>query len=73
MREGQDDLRFPILIGDVGGTNARFAIVDSADSDASEPEIVRTASFPNIDGAIHAILDGIENRSPTAPGWCGRR
>ena len=66
MREGQDDLRFPILIGDVGGTNARFAIVDSADSDASEPEIVRTASFPNIDDAIHAILDGIENRPNSA-------
>ncbi len=66
MREGQEDFRFPILIGDVGGTNARFAIIDSAESEASEPKIVRTASFANIDDAIETILEGVDNRPSSA-------
>ncbi|MHA6641121.1 glucokinase [Mesorhizobium sp. A623] len=51
-------LRFPILIGDIGGTNARFSIVFDAVTEASEPIIVRTASFDTIDEAIRsAVLD----------------
>ncbi|WP_378946246.1 glucokinase [Mesorhizobium sp. ANAO-SY3R2] len=56
-------LPFPILIGDIGGTNARFAIVESADRPAGEPKIVQTASYPTIDEAILAVLDG----SPIRP------
>ena len=56
-------LPFPILIGDIGGTNARFAIVESADTDAGEPRIVQTASYASIDDAILAVLDG----SPVRP------
>ncbi|WP_442580426.1 glucokinase [Mesorhizobium sp. ASY16-5R] len=52
MTSEEEGLRFPILIGDVGGTNARFAIVDSPDSEAGEPRIVRTAEFATIDEAI---------------------
>ncbi len=51
-------LPFPILIGDIGGTNARFAIVESADKEAGEPRIVQTASYATIDDAILAVLDG---------------
>jgi glucokinase len=51
-------LRFPILIGDIGGTNARFSIVLDANSEAGEPQIVQTANFATIDEAIQAaILD----------------
>jgi glucokinase len=51
-------LRFPILIGDIGGTNARFSVVLDANSEASEPQIVQTASFKTIDEAIQAaVLD----------------
>lgn len=51
-------LRFPILIGDIGGTNARFSIVLDANSEASEPQIVQTANFATIDEAIRAaVLD----------------
>ena len=43
---------FPVLIGDLGGTNARFAIVPDADSPIEELPIVHTASFPTMDEAI---------------------
>ena len=52
MTPEEESLRFPILIGDVGGTNARFAIVESPDTEAGEPRIVRTAEFETIDDAI---------------------
>ncbi|RAZ90078.1 glucokinase [Mesorhizobium hawassense] len=51
-------LRFPVLIGDIGGTNARFSIVLDANSEATEPQIVQTANFKTIDEAIQAaVLD----------------
>jgi glucokinase len=66
MAEGHEQMRFPVLIGDVGGTNARFAIVDSAESEASEPRIVRTAEFPNIDDAVLAVLASEKSRPNSA-------
>lgn len=62
-REQTQALPFPILIGDIGGTNARFAIVASADAEAGEPRIVQTASYATIDDAILAVLEG----SPVRP------
>jgi glucokinase len=47
-----DHLPFPILIGDIGGTNARFALVEDADSHIARLPNVHTAGFPNIDDAI---------------------
>jgi glucokinase len=51
-------LNFPILIGDIGGTNARFALVVDA---YAEPKIfptVQTADFETIDDAIQtSVLD----------------
>ena len=56
--EDETGLRFPILIGDIGGTNARFSVVLDANAEASEPWIVQTADFPTIDAAIEAaVLD----------------
>ncbi|MBA3446369.1 MAG: glucokinase, partial [Pseudaminobacter sp.] len=56
--EEDDVLRFPILIGDVGGTNARFAIVVDANSEPGETRIVQTSDYSTIDDAIQAaILD----------------
>ncbi|TIX84144.1 MAG: glucokinase, partial [Mesorhizobium sp.] len=63
---GDDDtaLQFPVLIGDIGGTNARFSIVLDANSEPTEPQIVQTANFKTIDEAIQtAVLD----RSPVRP------
>jgi glucokinase len=56
--DDQTHLRFPILIGDIGGTNARFSIVLDANSEMSDPQIVQTAGFNTIDEAIQAaVLD----------------
>lgn len=56
--EDEKGLRFPVLIGDIGGTNARFSIVLDANSEATEPHIVQTANFRTIDEAIQAaVLD----------------
>lgn len=51
-------LRFPILIGDIGGTNARFSIVLDSNAQPSEPVIVKTADYATIDEAIQSsVLD----------------
>ncbi|NLS01855.1 glucokinase [Rhizobium sp. P32RR-XVIII] len=45
-------LPFPILIGDIGGTNARFSILPDASAEAINFPNVRTADFTTIDEAI---------------------
>lgn len=55
IAEGRD-LRLPILIGDVGGTNARFAIVPADGGETLRFPPVRTAGFASIDAAIETVL-----------------
>ncbi|CAM5568615.1 glucokinase [Aquamicrobium terrae] len=65
--EDQTELRFPILIGDIGGTNARFSVVLDAHSEAGEPQVVQTADFATIDDAIRAaVLDRSSVRPASA-------
>ncbi len=45
-------LPFPILIGDIGGTNARFSILVDAESKATDFVHVQTADYKTIDDAI---------------------
>jgi glucokinase len=45
-------LPFPILIGDIGGTNARFSILPDETSEPIQFPTVRTADYPTIDDAI---------------------
>lgn len=53
-----DKLTFPILIGDIGGTNARFSILIDAYAEPKAFPIVHTADFTTIDEAIQAtVLD----------------
>ena len=40
---GDQGFEFPILLGDVGGTNARFAVVADRAAGMGAPEIVKTA------------------------------
>jgi glucokinase len=47
-------LPFPVLIGDIGGTNARFAIVENEASPHRWIGAVHTADFKTIDDAIDA-------------------
>ncbi|CDZ35960.1 Glucokinase [Neorhizobium galegae bv. officinalis] len=51
-----DKLPFPILIGDIGGTNARFSILLDADAEPKPFPNVRTADYPTIDDAIQKIV-----------------
>lgn len=55
---------FPILIGDIGGTNARFAIVEGPDAEEGAPVLTRTADFATIDEAIQAVFDGRVGPTP---------
>lgn len=55
---------FPVLVGDIGGTNARFALILSADGDGINLAPIRTADFANIDVAIR---DAILPLCPSAP------
>ena len=55
---GNEPLKFPILIGDIGGTNARFAILLDAVAEPMMFPVVQTADFATIDDAIQAsVLD----------------
>jgi glucokinase len=51
-----DNLPFPILIGDIGGTNARFALINDASATLQRLPNVHTGSFPTIDDAIAATV-----------------
>jgi len=47
---------FPILIGDIGGTNARFSILVDAEAEPTEFPTVQTADFATIDDAIRRVV-----------------
>jgi len=51
-----DSLAFPILVGDIGGTNARFALLADAAGEPIVFPVVPTADYPNIDDAIEAVV-----------------
>ena len=62
-----DHLPFPILIGDIGGTNARFALVNAPEAPLERLPTVHTAAFPNIDDAIEqAVVEGAGDRPRSA-------
>ncbi|MCQ0987837.1 glucokinase [Jiella marina] len=67
LRRSGDALNFPILIGDIGGTNARFAILVDAYAEPKHFPIVQTADFENIDEAIQvSVLDKTSLRPQSA-------
>ena len=51
-KTSDDHFPFPILIGDIGGTNARFSLLADAASEPKDVTIVQTANYPTIDAAI---------------------
>lgn len=56
-------LPLPILVGDIGGTNARFAIVEGEAGAKTDFPGVRTAAYLTIDEAIETVLEA----SPVRP------
>ena len=58
LTHSEAPLPFPILIGDIGGTNARFSILVDAYAEPKHFPNVRTADFATIDEAIQqGVLD----------------
>ncbi|MBK8456152.1 MAG: glucokinase [Phyllobacteriaceae bacterium] len=56
MTASDAPLPFPVLLGDIGGTNARFSVLEDPDSAAQAFPNARTADFATIDDAIGATL-----------------
>ena len=53
-----------LLVADIGGTNARFAISD-ADGALHEPRVLHAANFPKIDEAIAAYFAELKRPRPS--------
>ena len=64
MSVESDEIAFPVLIGDIGGTNARFAVIPDETSAEIEFPIVQTRSFATID---EAIAETVLKASPVKP------
>ena len=61
-----DPIPFPVLIGDIGGTNARFALIAER---AAPPQVfppVSTADFPDMESAIEANVLAHASQQPRA-------
>ena len=52
------------LIGDIGGTNARFALADANGPGFSQEQTLQCADFPSVEAAIQHYLDDIGARGP---------
>ncbi|SKA21321.1 glucokinase [Consotaella salsifontis] len=59
-------LTFPVLIGDIGGTNARFAVLENETAEPKHYEIARTADHKTIDDAIRAVVIAAGGRPKSA-------
>ena len=57
-------LKFPVLIADIGGTNARFAILPDAHAEPQHFPTVRTVDYASID---EAIAQTVLAKTPTSP------
>ncbi|MBI1620876.1 glucokinase [Aquamicrobium zhengzhouense] len=57
-------LPFPVLIGDIGGTNARFAVLTDPKAEPRHVHTVKTADFASIDEAIEAAIIGQDAPKP---------
>jgi glucokinase len=64
LTDSNHPLPFPILIGDIGGTNARFSILIDVYAEPKEFPIVQTADYATIDEAIQA---GVLDRTSVQP------
>ena len=51
-----DHIPFPVLIGDIGGTNARFALLEGADTAIERMPDVRTGDYSTIEDAIADVV-----------------
>jgi glucokinase len=58
LSDSEQSMPFPILIGDIGGTNARFAMLIDSYAEPKHFPVAQTADFETIDDAIQmSVLD----------------
>jgi glucokinase len=53
-----------LLIGDIGGTNARFALADPNEAGYSSEQTLQCAEFPSVDAAISHYLEQVGAATP---------
>ncbi|MGQ7792097.1 glucokinase [Faunimonas sp. B44] len=51
-----EPLAFPVLVGDIGGTNVRFALLSDANAELRSFPSVGTADYPDIETAIEETV-----------------
>lgn len=56
MMNADQSFKFPILVGDIGGTNARFALLVDSHAEPKEFPVVQTADYATIDDAIEQTV-----------------
>jgi glucokinase len=64
MPDSLDSVAFPVLIGDIGGTNARFAVIASDRAPIERLADARTGEYAMIEDAIEAALVGHSGPRP---------
>lgn len=60
---------FPFLVADIGGTNARFALVTGKDGDQFSIEhmtVLSGADYPSFSAAMKTYIDSLDGPQPTA-------
>ena len=70
MSHRPPDFPFPLIVGDIGGTNARFAVVEAAGAPLRMLARARTAAYP---GIAEAMLDSTRSLAirPRSAVLCG--
>jgi glucokinase len=58
--------RYPLLVGDIGGTNARFGLIERPGGALVLLPRIRTSEHPDAVAAIRAVLDGGGRPKPRA-------
>ena len=60
---------FPYIVADIGGTNARFALVTAKNGgqfDIEHVQILKGANFANFEDAFSAYISGLDGIKPTS-------
>lgn len=57
-------MSFPVLVGDIGGTNARFALLSDAHAQPKTFDPVHTGDFPDIETAVEESVFALTSIMP---------
>jgi len=64
MMATNHDIKFPLLVGDVGGTNARFGLLTGEDEQPESVKVYPCVDFPGITVAAEHYLSGVGEPRP---------